>query len=226
MAAGGGGGGGEGGGIGADGYYFRALGGAAWQEESRVNGTNITDGNLELDTGLSVAGAFGYRWSNMRLEGFASYRQHDVDSFEAIQLVTINKNTNNAQTINNIDRFKTRVGGDTSTITGMVNGIIDIDFNLWVVPFVGVGLGAAHVSLNDVTGTIAGVPFDLTDDSDTVFAYQGIAGLAFKVTPQVIVETQYRYLTMTDPEFSDPLARNFDTENDSHNLEVGLRLNF
>ncbi len=31
---------------------------------------------------------------------------------------------------------------------------------------------------------------------------------------------------MTDPEFTDSLGANFDVENDSHQLEVGFRLNF
>lgn len=219
LAAGGGGGK-------SDGVYFRAFGGVASQEESRVNGTNVTDGNLEIDPAAALGGAIGYRWSNLRIEGFGAWRHHDVDVFEAIQLVTINESTGATVTINNVDRFRGRVSGDTTTIIGMVNGIVDIDFALPVVPYIGAGLGAAYVTLRDVRGSAGGIPFTLTSDSDMVLAYQALGGVAYSITDQIIVELEYRYLTMTDPEFTDSLGASFDVENDSHNFEIGFRLNF
>lgn len=215
-----------GGGGKANGVYFRAFGGIAIQEESRVNGTNVSDGNLEIDPAANVGGAIGYRWGKLRLEGFGAWRHHDVDVFEALQLVTVNESTGATVTINNVNRFRGRVGGDTTTVVGLINGIVDIDFALPVVPFVGAGLGAAHVSLNDVRGSAANIPFELTDDSDMVLAYQALGGVAFPITDQIIVELEYRFLTMTDPEFSDSLGASIDVENDSHNFEVGLRLHF
>jgi len=215
-----------GGGGKTDGVYFRAFGGIATQEESRVNGTNVSDGNIEIDPAAALGGAIGYRWGKLRLEGFGAWRHHDVDVFEALQLVTVNESTGATVTINNVDRFRSRVGGDTTTIVGLVNGIVDIDFALPVVPYVGAGLGAAYVTLRDVRGSAGNVPFELTDDSDMVLAYQALGGVAYPITDQIIVELEYRYLTMTDPEFTDSLGASFDVENDSHNLEVGFRLHF
>lgn len=209
-----------------NGVYFRAFGGIALQEESRINGTNVSDGNLEIDPAAGLGGAIGYRWNNLRLEGFGAWRHHDVDVFEAIQLVTINESTGATVTINNVDRFRGRVSGDTTTIVGMVNGIVDIDFALPVVPYVGAGLGAAYVTLRDVRGSAGGIPFTLASDSDMVLAYQALGGVAYPITDQIIVEMEYRFLTMTDPEFTDSLGASFDVENDSHHFEIGLRLNF
>lgn len=209
-----------------NGVYIRAFGGIASQEESRVNGTNVGDGNLEIDLAAGLGGAIGYRWSNLRLEGFGAWRHHDVDVFEAIQLVTIDESTGATVTINNVDRFRGRVSGDTTTIVGMVNGIVDIDFALPVVPYVGVGLGAAYVTLRDVRGSAGGIPFTLASDSDMVLAYQALGGVAYPITDQIIVEMEYRFLTMTDPEFTDSLGASIDVENDSHHFEIGLRLNF
>ena len=209
-----------------NGVYIRAFGGIASQEESRVNGTNVGDGNLEIDLAAGLGGAIGYRWSNLRLEGFGAWRHHDVDVFEALQLVTVNESTGATVTINAIDRFRSRVSGDTTTIVGMVNGIVDIDFALPVVPYVGVGLGAAYVTLRDVRGSAGGIPFTLASDSDMVLAYQALGGVAFPITDQIIVELEYRFLTMTDPEFTDSLGASIDVENDSHHFEIGLRLNF
>ncbi len=215
-----------GGGGKQNGVYFRAFGGIAFQEESRINGTNVTDGNLEIDLAAGLGGAIGYRWGKLRLEGFGAWRHHDVDSFDAVQLVTVDESTGATVTLNDIDRFRSRVGGDTTTIVGMVNGIVDIDFALPVVPFIGAGLGAAYVTLRDVRGSVGNVPFALADDSDMVLAYQALGGVAYPITDQIIVELEYRFLTMTDPEFTDSLGASIDVENDSHNFEIGFRLNF
>ncbi len=215
-----------GGGGKQNGVYFRAFGGIASQEESRVNGTNVTDGNLEIDPAAGLGGAIGYRWSYLRVEGFGAWRHHDVDLFGALQLVTVNESTGATVTINNVDRFRSRVSGDTTTIVGMVNGIVDIDFALPVVPYIGAGLGAAYVTLRDVRGSAGNVPFTLTDDSDMVLAYQALGGVAYPITDQIIVELEYRFLTMTDPEFTDSRGASIDVENDSQHFEVGFRLNF
>ena len=82
LAAGGGGGK-------QNGIYFRAFGGIAFQEESRINGTNVSDGNLEIDPAAGLGGAIGYRSSNLRLKGFGAWRHHDVDVFEALRLVSV-----------------------------------------------------------------------------------------------------------------------------------------
>ena len=216
----------EGGGGNKNGLYFRAHGGLAHQAKSSINGTNVTSGNLDLGSAPSLSGAFGYRWANLRLEGFAAWRRHGADSFGAAKLVAADLDTGATATLTGVGGFKVPVSGDATTITALVNGIVDIDFNLPVVPFLGAGLGVAHVSVNDVRGSFGGVRFRLTDDTDMVLAYQALGGLAFPITDEITVEAQYRYQTMTDPEFTDSLGGSFDLENDSHNFEVGLRLNF
>ena len=82
------------------------------------------------------------------------------------------------------------------------------------------------MTLRDVRGSAGGVPFTLASDSDMVLAYQALGGVAYPITDQIVVELEYRFLTMTDPEFTDSLGASFDVENDSHNFEIGFRLNF
>ena len=66
-----------------------------------------------------------------------------------------------------------------------------------------------------------------TTDSDTVFAYQFLAGIGY--APSNLPSTQwtlgYRYLGTDDPEFAAGAAK-ISTEYNSHNVEAGLKLRF
>ncbi len=57
-------------------------------------------------------------------------------------------------------------------------------------PYLGVGLGGVNVSANNlrVDGT------QLSDDSNFVMAYQGIAGVSYAIDPQLSLRADYRYL--------------------------------
>ncbi len=94
--------------------------------------------------------------------------------------------------------------GDFSTSTGMVNVLYDFAPEAAISPFVGVGVGAARAAV-DMTGQFSNVQGAITtanpavqnfaiDDSDTALAYEGLAGLAWKVTDRVNVDLTYRYL--------------------------------
>ena len=67
--------------------------------------------------------------------------------------------------------------------------------------------------------------FGTYDESDTVFAYQVGAGVAYNFAPQTAVNAQYRFMGTTDPEFSDDTVA-IDMEYQSHNFWVGLTQRF
>ncbi|MBU1514262.1 MAG: TonB-dependent receptor, partial [Alphaproteobacteria bacterium] len=101
--------------------------------------------------------------------------------------------------------------GDVSAWTVMGNVIYDILPGSVLNPYIGAGIGANHVKM-DVTGQFSNVPAPVTaanaiqnltvDDSDTAFAYQLIAGLAWKATDQLSVDLTYRYLAGSDLDFT------------------------
>ena len=76
-----------------------------------------------------------------------------------------------------------------NTFTLMLNGYYDFDFGSIVVPYLGAGIGWAHFSAGG--SDVAGSP------SDNEFAYQGIAGLDFKVAPNMTFGPRYRYVGWT-----------------------------
>jgi OmpA-OmpF porin, OOP family len=68
------------------------------------------------------------------------------------------------------------------------------------------------------------------DDNDNRFAYQGIAGVSYSVTPQWKVALDYRYFATLDPEFSATTpggaSTKVDSEYSSHTVMLGLRYHF
>ena len=88
-------------------------------------------------------------------------------------------------------------GGIRSTLV-MANAYGEIGSWFDVTPFVGLGLGFARnafepTSLPAVNGHGVGQSSRVTQ---TRFAFALMAGLAYEVTPQIKVETSYRYLNM------------------------------
>ncbi|MGE0659305.1 MAG: OmpA family protein [Reyranellaceae bacterium] len=96
----------------------------------------------------------------------------------------------------------------------MANVIYEFFSDSVVSPYLGAGAGAAYVWGD---GAI--------DDSDVVFAYQGIAGVNFKVTPNVVLSADYRYFRTTDPQLKqNGVSADFDYEN--HTGMVGVAYRF
>ena len=93
-------------------------------------------------------------------------------------------------------------------------------------PYFGGGIGVANLDLDiDSVGGIA-TPFS---DTDTVFAYQAMAGVEYKFTPRLSLGAEYRYFATTDPEFDDTVIVtpvSIESEYKSHNILVRLRYYF
>jgi OOP family OmpA-OmpF porin len=61
------------------------------------------------------------------------------------------------------------------------------------------------------------------NDSDTVFAYQGILGIAYDVTPRTQFYVDYHYLRADDPSVSSSTGANLDSEYHSNTILLGFR---
>jgi OmpA-OmpF porin, OOP family len=83
---------------------------------------------------------------------------------------------------------------------------------------VGAGAGAVHTEFDD------GV---LDQDEDTAFAYQGIAGLSYALSPRTDLTMNYRYLRSDALEFQGRHAGHtdfYDTDDaENHTVTIGLR---
>ncbi len=93
-------------------------------------------------------------------------------------------------------------------------------------PYVGVGVGGASIEAKGVAGPIS------FDDDDTVFAYQGMVGVAVGLTEQLDLDIGYRYFVAQDASFSGsidvegPEPFSFDGDYTHQAVTVGLRYQF
>jgi opacity protein-like surface antigen len=201
--------------------YFSVHVGGTWLQDADVDYDNpfFRDDEIEFDNGYNVGAAFGYDYGMARLEVELAYRQNDVDK------ITINFD-------DGTEVF--RGDGDFSATSLMLNGYWDLETGSPVVPYFGGGIGFANVTANNVKFFD---PFDgrvrrLVDDDDNVFAYQLAAGIAVALNPAMSLDLGYRFFGTSNPDLEvDPLlfvpsAGKFETEFNSHNVSLGLRVNF
>jgi len=88
----------------------------------------------------------------------------------------------------------TTASGEALATSLMINVIYDVDVDLPVTPYVGIGLGLAQIKMDGAS------PFggSSINDSDTVGAFQAIAGVRYALTDQVDVFGDYRYFKTAD----------------------------
>lgn len=109
--------------------------------------------------------------------------------------------------------------GDVRVWSLMVNGAYDIDTGTPFTPYLGGGIGAAMVEVDNLM-PIAG---SKVDDSATVFAYQAIAGVGYRLTDRLHLFGDYRYFATSDPGLRTDGGTAIDAEYASHALMIGLR---
>lgn len=171
-------------------------------------------GNVEFDGGIAATGAIGYALKNFRVEGEVSYRRNDLD------LIRIDTVSIAGLLFTNVGSFD--IQGETTALSGMINGWYEFDTKSKWVPFVGGGVGVSHVNLN--IDSIAGIATNF-DESDTVFAYQVGAGIGYNVNEKMTVTFGYRYFATADPEGQSSTDK-IETEYSGHNLLVGINYRF
>ena len=105
--------------------------------------------------------------------------------------------------------------GKIESWTVMANVLYDIGPDWVIDPFIGAGLGVNHISLttngqfSNVTGVVTpigganpSIQNLAIDDSDTVFAWQLIAGATWKATDRLKIDATYRYLDTSSGQFN------------------------
>ena len=153
-----------------DGLYAGAEAGANFVPSLKFNSeSNVW--KQQQDPGYAILGQVGYGFGNIRLEGEVSWRQNDLSKFS--------------------DSFGDHsVDGNVSALAIMGNVYYDfINDSKWT-PYVGVGIGGVSVGQNNIKAD--GV--NITNSSDFVLGYQGIAGVSYAIDPQLSLRADYRYL--------------------------------
>jgi outer membrane protein OmpA-like peptidoglycan-associated protein len=203
-----------------DGIYARVEGG--WSHVPGLTGTapntlfgpqsfSVNNGEGEIG-----GGAVGYKWGPFRGELNIDYSQQ------------------NLQTLNTSVPFFSGLPltGHVSNLAFMANAYYDIATGTRFTPYVGFGVGAARLSMSNVSASTGFGSLALVNDTDTVFAYQPIAGVHYAISPRIELGLEYRYVGTTDANFAVAQPTNafagssFKEQYQSHNVLLSLTWHF
>lgn len=190
--------------------YFSLVGGLNLADEI-VLSDQEGDYVASLDKGFFAGGALGYdlgdgfpQLGKGRIELEAGHR------YNVLKDAQFSTGTLNAE-------------GDVTAISLMLNCVGEYeDYSPYYVPYIGVGIGAALISMNETS--VEGSP--MIDDDSTAFAYQILTGLSFPLFKNLDFDLGYRYFGAVDPEFTDSKNQKVNADYAYHNFEIGLRLGF
>ena len=184
------------------GTYIGLGGGMNFARDADISGPGIGT-NAEFDDGWVGVGSIGYGFGNgLRLELEVGYRENDIELLQG----------------------QTGATGSVNVWSGMLNLLYDIPTGTGFTPYLGVGGGYARVKADGARPITTGL-VDI-DDTDDVFAYQGILGVAYGITPNLKLGLDYRYFATQDPEFSASNGASVDSEYSAHTVLIALRWEF
>lgn len=209
-------------------WYVGVEGGATVVEDINFDITNAaTTGtrvkraaNVDHDYGFDVDGNIGYDFGGFRIEAEVGYKRATLDAYSS-QLTTPAYRANGS--IGNVPSGTYYyAGGKTSALSFMLNGLLDFGDDDGLQGFVGGGVGVARVKANYALNTYG----NFIDDSDTNFAYQGLAGIRAPLSDHLDASLKYRFFTATQVRLIDVTNRPFDGRFRSHSILGGLTYNF
>ncbi|HEX8300722.1 OmpA family protein [Sphingomonas sp.] len=199
-----------------DAWYVGVEGGTMIVEDIKFD-IGATNDAIQIDhrAGWDVDATVGYDFGGFRAEAEVGYRQAQVIS--ARSLVTLPTGA-----VNLAPGTYAQTGGRTSALSFMVNGMLDFGDDDGVQGFVGGGVGVARVKSRyhvDARG-------NFLNDSDTVLAWQAIAGVRAPLSDSIDVSLKYRFFNADKLQMTDALGRAANGRYRSHSIMGGLTFNF
>jgi opacity protein-like surface antigen len=197
----------------ADNFYLNLHGGPRYLMDADLSrdphGQPLDVGRLHFDDiGGTVGIAGGYDWDNgLALETEFAYRHNGLDH----------------------DVFhgdSTDLDGSLSSYTLLANTYYRLETGTDFTPYIGGGVGISLLDLDMKRGDEG--RFHALD-TDTQFAYQGIAGLAYAIAPHWNLGVEYRFFGTQDPSFIDHPDGNrvwTETVYHAHELLFGITYSF
>jgi OOP family OmpA-OmpF porin len=198
-------------------WYVGVDGGAMIVEDIALD-IAVQEDAASLDTkkAFDIGGVVGYDFGGFRLESEVSYRNADVSGFNS---PTPQIPSDSGSTLAPGGSYA--VGGNTTALSFMVNGLFDFGDDDGIQGFIGGGVGVARVDVQ----TVYALP-PLLDDSDTGFAWQALAGVRAPLSNSWDVGLKYRFFNADNVGLVDRLGRAVDTRFRSHSLMGSLIYNF
>ncbi len=196
-------------------WYVGIEGGAMIVEDIdfTLADTNTQVLSTDSDYGWDVDGIVGYDFGAFRLEAEVGYRRAAAEEHQtSVALAGIPAGIYGDD----------RAFGRASALSFMLNGLLDFGPDDGVQGFVGGGAGVARVKYEQYG--IA--PVTLLDDSDTVFAWQALAGVRAPLSENVDVSLKYRFFNADSVTVQANNGALLDSRFRSHSLLGGVTFNF
>lgn len=121
-----------------------------------------------------------------------------------------------------------KVGGKITTLSGLVNLYYDFPTRSRFEPYVGGGLGVSRASADGLSAGYPGttIRYDISGGT-TVFVYQFMGGVAYKLNANAAATFGYRYFNVAKQSFDvNPVGKLDVGGFGVHNIELGLRYSF
>lgn len=196
--------------------YFGINGGVVFEDQAKVENEpfrgSLNQALINTGTGWEVDAVVGYDFGRFRLEVEAGYKNQDHDT-----LIIVGPNTAGLPA-------GLRTGPDSTqrTYSAMINALVDIGKDDGLQFFVGGGAGLARVNFDL---SVPGIG-TLINDSDTAFAYQGLAGLRYPLTKNIDVGLKYRYFRAENVNVVGFNNNPLEVRLESHSVLASLLVNF
>jgi opacity protein-like surface antigen len=121
-------------------------------------------------------------------------------------------------------------GDTTAKVSGtafLLNGYFDLGSWYHMTPYVGAGVGAASMKISDYSSTAAPPFSGNADRNQWNFAWAGMAGVAYAIAPNMLVDLGYRYMSLGDVMTGSDAFGSMRLKNiTSHEVRIGLRWTF
>lgn len=162
--------------------------------------TATTNEQANLDPGFASVVTVGRGFGNgFSTELEVGYRGNDVD-----------------------DVSGARATGKSNIFSYMLNGQYDFRVGWPIKPFLGAGIGIAHINASGISpGSNSRV-----DATDTAFAYQATAGIAYPMNDRMDLTLSYRYFAVPDVGLNTNTGAGVDSNYTSHTVRFGFRYRF
>ena len=200
-------------------WYVGVEGGAMIVEDIDYD-IGASTATVDHDYGWDVDGVVGYDFGAFRVETEVGYRRASVDGFRSTTTTPVVGA--GGAFVNAPAGSYDGAGGRTSALSFMLNGLLDFGDDDGIQGFVGGGVGVARVKAN--YGLTNGG--DFVNDSDTVFAWQGLAGIRAPLTDHLDATVKYRFFNADNVRLVDVTNRTMEGRFRSHSILGGVTYNF
>lgn len=166
----------------------------------------------DYHTGWNVSGGAGYAF-----RPFSTWFAPRIEAEIGTIRETVDKHTVNGTAFKDPSAF-----GSTNTLTGMINGYIDIlPYSSIFVPYIGGGAGFGYVDFDR-----HGVVTTALSNTDLGFAWNAGAGLGIHLGRGSVLDIGYRFVQVPDIDLTAQDTTKSTTDVDAHEITVGFRQSF